>query len=160
GVVLCGSAVNILNYHGPGRCSPLSFPRIHPDRNWREARQEFFRWPQQELVHFVYGVFRRQALQGVSLGARKYRGRRIAMDMEYPILTALATRGRIVALPDVLRTYRFSPESTGFREYGTYTGLDKFLLALQMKTYLLHTAWNLSLPVMEKAELLALTFRN
>ena len=112
-VALCACSMNVLDFDGPGTSSPALLEPVYPDKPWPEARRRFFRCPYDSLVYFcIYGVYRRDVLQTVAIGDRRYKGRLIASDNENPILAAVATRGRILALPALLRSYRFHHRST------------------------------------------------
>jgi glycosyltransferase involved in cell wall biosynthesis len=151
-VVLCASSMSILDYDWPGSVATAVFPSIHEDRDWREARLEFFRLPYREDLHFAfYGVFRREALLGMPLMERRYRGRAVVLDMEYPLLAALGLRGRIVAVPEVLRSYRCREESAGFLAHEQSSALGLTYLSLRTKLTVLRIALTNGLPPLDRA---------
>jgi glycosyltransferase involved in cell wall biosynthesis len=159
-VVLCGSAMRVFDDEDPGRTTDRVLDAIRPDRDWREARLEFFRWPQPESHWVLYGVYRREALLQVPLQGRTHRGMPVAMDVEYPILARLCGYGRIVALPQVLRNSRSVADSTACREVERFSRLDYLCLALKMKLTLLAVAARMALPAREKLRLLMVTIGN
>jgi glycosyltransferase involved in cell wall biosynthesis len=159
-VVLCGSALHTFSEEDRRAKRDRVLDALLPEREWRVARQEFFRWPQ-TVQHFViYGVYRRQTLLATPLGGRRYRGRDVVTDMEFPLLASLCRHGRIVALPAVLRGYRTRHDSAGVRQHDEFSGFDHFLLALGMKATLLRAALRVEAPLPEKAELVRLTLGN
>src|SRR5436305_800614 len=81
-------------------------------------------------------------------------------QMEYPILVPVLGLVRIVALPKFLLVYRRSTDSSWHRECDRLSGLDRLLLGLHTKWFLLKTAWRFPLPLAEKVSLLGLTLRN
>jgi len=160
-VVLCGSSMNVLEFDGPGTSSPALLEPIYPDRDWQQARRRFFRCPFDSLIYFaIYGVFRREVLLTVPLTERWYRGRRVSLDMENPILAALATRGRIVALPELLRSFRHHASSTWHVDQDRLSGLDRFVLGLGMKGRILRIALGGSLPLGQKFGLVGTALAN
>ncbi|MGH7341774.1 MAG: glycosyltransferase family 2 protein, partial [Candidatus Rokuibacteriota bacterium] len=113
-VVLCGTATHTLDYEHPGSVSTTLLDRLSEERDWREARLEFFRVPCRDQLYLAfYGLYRREALVRVPLVAVRYRSTPVVLEMEYPILAALSLAGRIVALPDALRSRRYRDDSVG-----------------------------------------------
>jgi hypothetical protein len=145
--VLCGSSMNVLDHEGPGTSAPAYLDPIYPDRDWAEARKRFFRCPYDSLVYFaIYGVYRRDVLQTVPIRERWYKGRRVALDMENPILAEVAVRGRILALPGLLRSYRQRDRSSWHADMDRLTAWDKFVLGVGMKATILRIALGAPLP--------------
>ena len=159
-VVLCGSNICILDLLGPGKPLVQELPEIYPNQTARYVHHHFFTWPQSMACFAIYGVYRRNALEGISFAGRHYRGRPVVTHMEWPVLLPLLERGRIVALPEVLRVYRCNVESSWFRESARLTGFDQMLLNLHMKGYLLKMACRTSLPLNEKLAVIGQTLRN
>jgi glycosyltransferase involved in cell wall biosynthesis len=159
-VVLCGSALDHLDYWEPGSITPEHYPEIAPNRTWREARLEFFRWPQPQSYYVVYGVYRRDDLARVPVPRRLVRGRSVALVAEYDLLLPLIRYGRIVALPEPLRAYRHRVRSMGAIAQSELTNWEKFLYGLSVKRSILATAWKLDVPFSEKRELVCLALRN
>lgn len=160
-VVLCASDIDVLDLSGPGERLAWRFPEIGPGRSEREIRALFFTWPQLPAVAFsVYGTFRREALDGVSFAGRTHRGQPVVFHLEYPILVPVSARGRIVALPEVLRTYRRSYDSAYHRERDRLSGLDYAWLGLQTKWFLLRSAWQLPVARTERISLVVRALGN
>jgi hypothetical protein len=103
---------------------------------------------------------RREALARAPFDGRLYRGEFAVTHMEYPILLTVLKQGRIVALPEILRTYRCNPQSAYHRELDRLSGLDFVRLGLRTKRILLRVALGFPLPPAEKVRLLANVLRN
>ncbi|MCK1737077.1 glycosyltransferase family 2 protein [Bradyrhizobium sp. 138] len=159
-VVLCGSGFRALDYWEPGSESPTTLDKISPDRPWRQSRKEFFRWPQPLSQMVIYGLYRRDALSRISFDCAVVRGRSRVLDCEYSILTPLASFGRIVALPELLRDYRYRVRSSFHRDQADLTAWEKFTLGLQKKAFILRSALTLVAPIGERAELVMLSIAN
>jgi glycosyltransferase involved in cell wall biosynthesis len=159
-VVLCGSSVEVVIEEDPRAGSTYVLDGVAPDREWREARKEFFRWPQTANHHVIYGLYRREQLLKVPIGGRVYRGEPVVLDIEYPILSGMANFGRIVALPDVSRGYRSHAFSSAMRDIERLSKFSHFWLATTMKYHLFKRALSLDVPRVEKLELIRLTLSN
>jgi glycosyltransferase involved in cell wall biosynthesis len=159
-VVLCASDTHIMDLAGPGVLMPQAFPEIYPDRDPRDVRRIFFTWPQAMVCFAIYGMFRRDALEASSFAGRTYRGQPVVTHMEWPILLPVLGRGRVVALAEPLRVYRYNLQSSWLRETRRLSGLDQLLLGLRMRAFLLRSAWRLVLPNREKLDLLGRALRN
>jgi glycosyltransferase involved in cell wall biosynthesis len=159
-VVLCACDLVILDHEVAGARSQTSFPEIHPDKPWTEARKEFFRWPQRPVHYVIYGMYRREQLLTMPLEGRTYRRMPIVTDMEFAALTALAIQGRIVALPALLRASRCRSSSSFHREQQTLRGVDKLILGLRTRCAILGTVLRSGLHGSEKAGLLRVALDN
>lgn len=159
-VVLCGSAVEVFVEEDPAIRSRHVLEGVGPERDWREARKVFFRWPQTANHHVIYGVYRREHLLKVPIGGRMHRGQPVVLDIEYPILSGLTNYGRIVALPDVDRGYRSHAFGSAMRDIERLSTVSHFWLATTMKYHLLKRAIRLQVPIGEKLELVKITLRN
>jgi glycosyltransferase involved in cell wall biosynthesis len=145
--VLCGCSMNVLDHEGPGTSAPALLEPIYPDRDWAEARKRFFRCPYDSLIYFaIYGVYRRDVLRQVPMRERWYKGRRVSLDLENPILAEVAVRGRIIALPELLRSYRQNDRSSWHQDMDRLTAWDKFVLGVGMKGTILGIALAAPLP--------------
>jgi glycosyltransferase involved in cell wall biosynthesis len=159
-VGLCSTDFDMLDLAGPGKVLPWRFPEIYPDRDPAEVRALYFSWPQAPACFAVYGVGRRDVMAKASFNGRKHRGRFAVTHMEYPILLAVLKQARIVALPEVLRTYRRNPQSAYHRETDRMSGLDYVRLGLQTKMMLLRKALSFPLPAEERRRLLRRVLAN
>jgi glycosyltransferase involved in cell wall biosynthesis len=144
-VVLCGSAMKLIDDRGHP-LGDLRLDVLSPALDWRRVRPRFFCYESAPRIVFtLYGLYRRAALRGLSFGRRMYRGRPVMQDLERPWLARVARRGRIVALPETLRRYRWYGESSFQRERARLSPWSVVYLAHGMRLRLLGLA--LGLPV-------------
>lgn len=159
-VVLCGCTTKVFAEEDSLDLRTFVLDAVGPEREWKEARKEFFRWPQTANHFVIYGLYRRQALLKVPIGGRKHFGRPVVLDMEFPILSNLCNYGRIVSLPDMERGYRSQAYSACTRDVAELSVPSQFWLALRMKSTLLKIAARLHVPADEKWDLIKLTLHN
>lgn len=77
---------------------------LYPGHPWTEGQTDFFRHPGRSVMA-IYGLHRTNVVQEVGHpGANTFRS--ILSGHEAPFLARLASRGRIVALPEPLFNYR------------------------------------------------------
>jgi glycosyltransferase involved in cell wall biosynthesis len=160
-VVLCATGMHALDYDWPGSVSTAILHGLDEGRDWRESRHEFFRVPYRDERYFAfYGLYRREALARVPLEAVRYRGTPIVLEMEYPILAALSLAGRIVALPDALRSYRCRDDSVGSQLVTGLPATTKTLVSVAVKLRVLRIALASGLPRRERARATAVALAN
>ncbi len=160
-VMLCGCSMRVFEAENPGMATEYPMESVLPDRDWRQARLEFFRWPQPGFHGLlIYGVYRRAALLRVPLEGRLHHGNDVAVDMEYPILANLCRFGRIVALPQVMRNSRSVSDSAACREMERFSTFDYLRLALGTRLKILRIGLRMPLPFREKCALLKLVLGN
>ncbi|RBP37337.1 glycosyl transferase family 2 [Roseimicrobium gellanilyticum] len=159
-VVLCGCTTKAFVGEDLRATCTHVLEAVAPERDWKEARKEFFRWPQTACHFVIYGLYRRRPLLKVPVDGRTHWGRPVVLDMEFPILSRLSNFGRIVSLPDMERAYRSHAYSSCNRDVEELSTASQFWLALRMKSTLLRTAATLNVPADEKWELIKLTLHN
>jgi hypothetical protein len=159
-VVACTSDFRLLDHEYPGPGDVMELSELRPERPWAEARREFFCWPQGRVSLAIYSMYRRDELVQIPMIARRYRGKPTSAWWEMPVLTALAGRGRLDALPGARRGKRSSSASDGWRTYQMASGFDLTLLGFQVKLLVLCAAWRLPLPWSERLPLLRLALGN
>jgi glycosyltransferase involved in cell wall biosynthesis len=159
-VLLCGTDFEILDWEHEGHRYVEELSAIRPEKAWDEARAEFFRWPQSKMYYVFYGVYRRTALLSAPLLPRTYRGRPVIRLIEFPVLTALAARGRIVALERPRRQYQTRHDSSAVVENMQMSNLYRLWLSLQTRGLLLRRALAVRDRPRQRAELIATTLRN
>lgn len=157
-VALCHTWISMLK--PSGETEVIRFPELHPDRPWAEARRDLFRWPQDWLEMCSHGIFRREVLAALPIPERTRTRRPHVFCWEINTLTALATRARIVALPEPLRTYRSSPGSAARQMGRSVSPFDLVLLDLETKLNLALRAARLPAPYGERARLAATALGN
>jgi glycosyltransferase involved in cell wall biosynthesis len=159
-VACCHTAFNLLDNELPGSREVMTFPELSPERRWPAVRRALFRWPHGWLDSTVYGVFRRQALLDVPFPDWTYRSKPHIFCWEMDVLTTLSGKGRIVALPDCLRSYRLASSSVGKQIGESVSSFDLLVLGLRMKLLLLRKALRQPAGRLERVGLLATTGGN
>ena len=114
-VLLCTTSVNLFGFEGPGIVTPLRLLDFYDGVNWRHARRPLFRYGHPRAGHLVYGMFRRAAMPDMRRLVRPRSDELISAFSESWVVTWIGARGRIVALPDILRTYRMHDMSASSR---------------------------------------------
>lgn len=139
-VVACTSAFKILNSQFGMAGDVISFPEIAPGR-WPQGRQEYFRWPHGWIESLtIYGVIRTSALRRINLPERTWKGRPHIFWWETDVTTALCLKGRIVALPGTLRSYRLAVVTAGTGLSTSMSTFDLYRIGLRMKLILISRA--------------------
>ena len=96
-----------------------------------------------------YGVYHSETLRrtGTSdlLGWKNY-----AINDEVPFLAKIATFGKIIAIPEVLKTYRMNPYSLYHREISTISKIDWLILRFTKWTRPINDASQFNLSVTKK----------
>ncbi|HYN98465.1 MAG TPA: glycosyltransferase [Actinomycetota bacterium] len=159
-VVCCHTAFFLLDNEVPGSRQVMSFPEIAPGRSWPEARRALFRWPHGWLDSTVYGVFRREELAAVPFPEWTYKGRPHIFCWEMDVLTALSAAGRIVALPECLRSYRLSSVSVGKKIGESVSSFDLLVLGMRMKLILIRRALQMPGGRLDRGLLVATVLAN
>ena len=149
-VVLCGCAMKLIDARG-APLGDLPLDVLSPAIAWRAARPRFFAYETTpQIVFALYGLYRRAAVSGLSFGRRTHRGRAVMHDHERPWLARVACRGRVVALPETLRRYRWYGASSFQRELASLSPWEVVYLAHGMRLKLLGLALGARLPVRER----------
>jgi glycosyltransferase involved in cell wall biosynthesis len=159
-VVSCGSDVEMVGYGQASARNTISLSMAAPDRGWSAARGEFFRWPQKETTYIVYGMHRRAELASIDFSPPMSRGKPIENSLEVILLMGLASIGRVVALPEVLREIGFRLDSEGQRVRNLYSGLDDLTFSLRLRWRILRTIFGLKLPLGDRLSLLKVGLGN
>jgi glycosyltransferase involved in cell wall biosynthesis len=157
-VALCHTEICLLQ--PAGEAEIVRFPELAPDRDWARVRRDLFRWPQDWLEMASHGVFRREQLLEVPLPEKTRTRRPHVFCWEINMLTALSARGRIVALPRPLRTYRSSPESAARQMGRSVSPFDLWLLDTETKLTLLSRAVRSPGSTLERLRLAAVALGN
>lgn len=155
-VVLCGCSVRIVGDDGI-LLKNVDLGGISPFTPWPETRGRFFNYDLLGNHHTIYGVGRRQAMTRAVDQLRISENAGIWDSFDVRLIATLATHGRIVAVPEILRTYRVRPGSQA-REIKRLT--DRRDRELHRKASLLIIAATAGIPFAEKRELMAVAKRN
>lgn len=151
-VVCCGCSVDSFYDENPMMKTTYSFEWIAPNKNWKEARLEFFHYPT-NMDLMIYAMYRSDILKNIKLmrNINKYKKHIL-------ILADLCKVGRIVALPRSLRSYRCHVHSITYTH--NYPKLDNLLRQLSIKMSLFHIALTFKLPLKEKVKLIKVVCNN
>lgn len=136
-VALCDTSIRFVTEEADQAPRVIEFPELHPERPWRESRRDLFRWPHDWLEMVCHGIFRREQLIEIPIPERTRTGRPHVFNWEIDVLTTMACRGRLVALPEALRTYRSAASSTARQMGRSVSPFDVLLLDLETKLVLL-----------------------
>ncbi len=158
-VVACATAFRLLNSQFGIAGDVIEFPELIPER-WPASMQVFFRWPHGWEGLIVYGVLRTAALRQVTLPERTHRGRPHIFWWETEVLTSLCRMGRIVVLPEALRSYRLAVRTAGTGLSTSMSTFDLYLIGLKMKLILLGRACRMPGPWPARLRLVATAFAN
>lgn len=155
-VVACTSAFRMLNSQFGMSGDVVSVPEIAPGGRWLQGRQEFFRWPHGWIEALaIYGVIRTSALRQITLPERTYKGRPHIFWWETDVTTALCLKGRIVALPEALRSYRLAVVTAGTGLATSVSTFDLYRIGLRMKLILIGRAARAPGPLTARVRLVA-----
>jgi hypothetical protein len=136
-VALCDTWIRFVTEEADQAPRVIEFPELHPERPWRESRRDLFRWPHDWLEMACHGIFRREQLIEIPIPERTRTGRPHVFNWEIDVLTSVACRARLVALPEALRSYRSSASSTARQMGRSVSPFDVLLLDLETKLTLL-----------------------
>lgn len=127
--------------------------RIRSNTDWRRVQRHFFRYPTTNIYLCVLGMFRTKQLKACNV--RNIEGwKGYTSNGEVPLLAELATVGKIAAIPEMLKTYRFNPDSVYHSEQRSIPWLDHFMLRLTIRLRLCKIALASKEPVVDKLLLL------
>jgi hypothetical protein len=156
-VALCGCSVRIIDADG----APVAEARLaslYPEVPWRRASRLFFAAPLLDDWNAswwltYYGVYRREVARRMVLRERRRRGEPLLLWFEFAALASVAVQGRIVALPPVLRAWRWHPASAGYHEYTRVDARTRTREAARARLALLPLVLRAGLPLGHKLTL-------
>ncbi len=130
---------------------------IRPMVDWEHARKLFFRYPTSNIFFCILGMFRTDCLKRSNIrylvGWKGYE-----TNGEVPFLAQIATMGKMVAIPEALKSYRLNPDSIYHSEVRAISGVDWMILRMQIRLRLCLIALRSQLPLRVKFSLLATVF--
>jgi hypothetical protein len=151
-LVACTCDLNAVDLHDHF-ISLYQLDSIRPSANWNEARKLFFHYPISNIHFCVLGMFRTDILRKSNIhylaGWKGYE-----TNGEVPFLAQIAILGRMAAIPEVLKSYRFNPESIYHTEISSISRFDLFMLRLVIRFRLCKIAVMSDLPVLVRVSLL------
>ena len=159
-IVCVASNVQVVDGGG----NPIKLERlsgISRSADWRDTRRLFFEFPISNVFHAVYGIFRRDVLA-------KYVFERAVLRPTYKgsmtngecyFLACMATAGRIVAVDELLLSYRVHAASIYQTEMSRLTHRDSFVRGMFVRLQLVSAAMNSNLPFADRFQLMLQPFR-
>ena len=158
-IVLAMSDVNNISESGSYLgVSKLENIRIDDVKKyWKRIRPLFFENPTSQIFFSIYGVFRTAVLRQISLD---YFGLvRYASGSEIPLLAQVATKGKIVSIPDDLKDYRRHSNSVYFQEQRSSNLWMRLRNLCNISTCLIKIAIRSELPAVDKLRAMVAIFR-
>jgi glycosyltransferase involved in cell wall biosynthesis len=150
-VVLCASDLKVIDDQDK-IIKTVQHNKIRSFCDWKKTRKIFFQYPASSVFFCYYGVYHSKTLRrtGTSdlLGWKNY-----AINDEVPFLAKIATFGKIIAIPEVLKTYRMNPYSLYHREISTISKIDWLILRFTVRIRLFQIAYQSNLSSREKISL-------
>jgi glycosyltransferase involved in cell wall biosynthesis len=131
----------------------LSSIRIeHALRNWKTVGRLFFAYPTTNIFFCIYGLYRTDILKRCKFNyASKWKG--ITFASEVPILAQIASHGKIVSVPKILKTYVSHPGSMYVKERKTLNRFDRMVRHIEIRLTLTCIAMQSRLKLREKIPL-------
>jgi len=137
-VVLCAFDLKVIDDQDK-IIKTVQHNKIRSSCDWQKTRKIFFQYPTSSVFYCYYGVYHSETLRrtGTSdlLGWKNY-----AINDEVPFLAKIATFGKIVAIPEVLKTYRMNPNSQYHREISKISKIDWLILRFTIRIRLFKIA--------------------
>jgi glycosyltransferase domain-containing protein len=104
-------------------------------RHWEVARKHFFAYPTSNIFFCIYGLYRTEILKRCKINfVSKWKG--IKFASEVPILAQIASRGKIVSLPKILKTYISHSGSMYIKERGQLNCIDRMVRHIEIRVAL------------------------
>jgi glycosyltransferase domain-containing protein len=104
-------------------------------RHWEVARKHFFAYPTSNIFFCIYGLYRTEILKRCKINfVSKWKG--ITFASEVPVLAQIASQGKIVSLPKILKTYISHSESMYVKERGQLNWFDRMVRHIEIRVAL------------------------
>jgi FkbM family methyltransferase len=157
-VVLCAPDFKVIDSNGSTiRIERLN--RIYPASNGKQIQAQFFEYPTSNIFFAIYGLYRAKVLKRLGVPhANKWKG--ILASTEVPFLAKVATEGKIIAIPHILKFYRSHADSAYIREPQKLKNFDYLILNLLVRIALLKTIFSSSITLSEKVSLIITVLQN
>jgi glycosyltransferase involved in cell wall biosynthesis len=121
-------------------------------RNWETVEKLFFAYPTSNIFFCIYGLYRTGVLKRCKFDfASKWKG--ITFASEVPILAQVASHGKIVSVPRILKTYVSHPGSMYVKERGMLNRFDRMLRHIEIRLTLTWIAMRCHLKLRKKLPL-------
>jgi glycosyltransferase domain-containing protein len=118
-------------------------------RHWEVARKQFFAYPTSNIFFCIYGLYRTEILKRCKINfASKWKG--ITFASEVPILAQIASQGKIVSIPETLKTYISHNGSMYVKERGQLNCFDRMVRHIELRMVLTRVAIQSGLKLRDK----------
>jgi glycosyltransferase domain-containing protein len=118
-------------------------------RHWEVARKQFFAYPTSNIFFCIYGLYRTEILKGCNINfVSKWKG--ITFASEVPLLAQIASRGKIVSLPKLLKAYVSHSKSVYVKERAQLNCLDRMVRHIEIRVALTSIALQSGLKLRDK----------
>jgi hypothetical protein len=118
-------------------------------RHWEVARKQFFAYPTSNIFFCIYGLYRTEILKRCKIHfVSKWKG--INFASEVPVLAQIASLGKIVSIPETLKTYISHSESIYAKERGRLNWFDRMVRHIEIRVLLTRIAIQSSLKLRDK----------
>lgn len=132
------------------RLTPLRIEEVQ--RSWPAVRKRFFAYPSSHILFSIYGLYRRDMLLRCRPSApSQWKG--LIYASEIPLLAQLTLQGKIVSIPQTLKTYVVHNDSTYMRERQQIRLIDRIYRDIEQRIELTRIAWTSRLPWSERMSL-------
>lgn len=135
-----------------GDCWVERLTALRSDLDWPTTRNLLFSDLRLNTFYCLYGLYRSSLLKKIKFRVNS-RWKKYNTDWEVPFLASLATKGRIVSINEVLKTYYFNEDSVYHKEKNTMTAFDRIILNFDLIFRLSGAALSSSLPPLDRVRL-------
>lgn len=122
------------------------------ERSWPRVRRRFFAYPSSHILFSIYGLYRTDMLLRCQPSAPSRR-KGLVYASEIPLLAQLTLQGKILSIPQTLKTYVVHEESTYMRERKKITIGDRIYRDIEQRVVLSRIALGAPLPWSERMSL-------
>jgi glycosyltransferase involved in cell wall biosynthesis len=130
--------------------TPLRIEEV--ERAWPRVRRRFFAYPSSHILFSIYGLFRTEMLRRCRLSSPS-RWKGIIYASEIPLLAQLTLQGKIVSIPQTLKTYVVHDGSAYLRERKKIGRIDRIYRDVEQRIALSRIALRSGLPWTERVSL-------
>jgi glycosyltransferase involved in cell wall biosynthesis len=130
---------------------PIALARSVQD--WPTVRKLFFAYPTSHVFICIYGLYRTAVLKQCKRLDFTSRWKKLVFGSEVPFLAQIATRGKIVSIPSVLKTYRSHARSEYVMEHAKVRSVDNIIRNTELRMNITRIALRSQLPLTDRLAL-------
>jgi|WetSurMetagenome_2_1015567.scaffolds.fasta_scaffold33991_2 glycosyltransferase involved in cell wall biosynthesis len=116
---------------------------------WPGIRKLFFAYPTSNIFFCIYGIYRTEILKGCKIMVSRWKD--MALASEVPILAQIASKGKIVSLSKVLKTYISHKNSMYVQERQRISWFDRLVRTIEIRVSLTAIAIASNINMKERA---------